>query len=89
MLESLVDPSAVMALGYGFATLTLNSDEVVAGIVEAEDNKGITVKVSKTETRIVDKLQVKERINAVLACQAWQIGSRNGKFEIWWLILGL
>ncbi len=65
LLESLVDPSAVMALGYGFATLTLHSDEVVAGIIEAEDNKSITVKISKTETRVVDKLQVKERINAV------------------------
>ncbi len=64
LLESLVDPSAVMALGYGFATLTLQNDEVVAGIIEDENDNSITLKISKTATRTVDKLQVKERIDA-------------------------
>ena len=65
LLESVIDPSAKIAMGYGVATLTLNNDEVVGGIVEAEDATSITLKLGKSESRTISKMDIKERIDAV------------------------
>lgn len=43
ILESMVNPSAQIAPGYGVASVTLKDGSSVAGILKAEDAKGLTI----------------------------------------------
>ena len=64
LLESIIAPSAKIAVGYGVAIVTLNDGEALSGIVEAETDTQLTLKIGATEKRTIDKLQIKERTNA-------------------------
>ncbi|NND35455.1 MAG: heme-binding protein, partial [Saprospiraceae bacterium] len=64
ILESLVDPSAHLAAGYGVVTVILNDDKVISGILESEDARGLIIKDSSGESVEVQFSEIKERINA-------------------------
>ncbi len=64
LLESLLEPSAVLASGYGISTVKLDGDEVVAGFVMAEDAKTLELKTGKNDIRRIDKNLILERTDA-------------------------
>ena len=59
ILESLVNPSARLAPGYGFVSLELKDGTKVSGILNAENNRSITVKVGDKDQVITKDLVVK------------------------------
>lgn len=63
LLESLVDPSAEIAVGYGIVILTTKDGSTVQGILMNEDSNSLEVKVG-SETVNVAKSSVAERIDA-------------------------
>jgi putative membrane-bound dehydrogenase-like protein len=60
ILESLVNPSAVLALGYGAASLSLKDGNKIAGIILAESDSDISLKVGD-ETKLISKTDITER----------------------------
>jgi len=62
LLESMVDPGARIAPGYGSVTLTLSNGSTVRGMLSAETEKHITVKTGDN-VRVVDKSDINERTN--------------------------
>jgi putative heme-binding domain-containing protein len=60
ILESLVNPSAVLALGYGAASLSLNDGNKIAGIILGESDSDISLKVGD-ETKLISKSNITER----------------------------
>ena len=65
ILQSLVTPSAQLSPGYGVVTVILKNDQVVSGILLAEDAKTILIRDSKSQEISVDQSDIKERINAL------------------------
>ena len=63
LLQSLVNPSASVAPGYGVVTLTLQDGETVRGALEEESDETIVLLVSG-EQRSFDKNQIEERANS-------------------------
>ncbi|REL37625.1 heme-binding protein [Rhodohalobacter sp. SW132] len=63
LLQSLVNPSASVAPGYGVVTLTLQDGETVRGALEEETDETIVLLVSG-EQRSIDKNQIEERTNS-------------------------
>ncbi len=64
ILESLVDPSAEIAAGFGSVTLIMNDEQVISGILKGENQSELTVANSQGENISVKKDAIKERINA-------------------------
>ena len=64
ILESIVDPSAHLAAGYGVVTVIMQDDKVHSGILEQEDDLSLQIKNSEGAVMMVDKKDIKERINA-------------------------
>ena len=65
ILESLIDPSAHLAPGYGVVTVILNDDKAISGILESETKEMLIIKDSEGESVTVRLEDVKERINAM------------------------
>jgi quinoprotein glucose dehydrogenase len=63
LLESLVDPSARIAPGYGHVALTLSSGESVTGLLQQETPTHLVVQAGG-ESRRFAKAEVAQRINA-------------------------
>jgi len=61
LLESLIEPSATLALGYGVVSLNLQDGTTTAGIVEEETDDYLKIKIGKEEIRQIDKSMIKER----------------------------
>jgi len=61
LLQSIIEPSAVLAPGYGVATLTLPNDEVIAGIIQSETDETISLKIGKDEVRTISKETIVSR----------------------------
>ena len=80
LLESLIDPSAHLAAGYGVVTAILNNDQAVSGILESENETELIIKNSSGEDVAVKKNDIKERINALSSMPA--MGSILSKREI-------
>jgi len=70
LLESLVLPSVRLAPGFGMATLTLQNDEIVGGVIEAEDEQKITLRLPGDETKTFEKSELKDRQNIPSAMPA-------------------
>jgi putative heme-binding domain-containing protein len=65
VLQSLVDPSAHLAPGYGVVTALLKNDQAVSGILLSEDSESLLIKDSKGQDIKVNQSEIKERINAL------------------------
>ena len=64
ILESLIEPSAQIAAGYGIVSLTLTDDSKVSGTVKKETNTQLTLQIGEEETREIAKSEVSERVDA-------------------------
>jgi putative heme-binding domain-containing protein len=62
ILESLVEPSAVLAPGYGATSLTLKDQKKVAGIIIKENSDEIVLKIGDEENGISKNL-IQERVD--------------------------
>jgi quinoprotein glucose dehydrogenase len=69
LLESLVNPDARLAPGFGTLTLDLNSGKKVSGILQGEDAKMIKLKIGERDT-VVMKSAVSSRVNAASSMPA-------------------
>jgi putative heme-binding domain-containing protein len=63
LLEALVNPDARIAPGFGTVTLILKNGKMVSGILSAETEKALTIKLSEKENQIVQKADVQKRID--------------------------
>jgi quinoprotein glucose dehydrogenase len=61
ILESLVDPSAVLAAGYGVASLELKSGEIISGVVQEETAEYIKLKIGKEDIKEFAKNEITKR----------------------------
>lgn len=61
ILESLVNPSAEIAEGYGLFTLTTTSDEALAGRLGKETDAAVELILPTGETKTIPKNQIKDR----------------------------
>ncbi|GAA5221746.1 HEAT repeat domain-containing protein [Membranihabitans marinus] len=64
ILESLIDPSAAYAQGYGIVSTTLNNGETLAGTVVDEDEASLVIKMGKGDIKTIAKSDIKERKNS-------------------------
>jgi putative heme-binding domain-containing protein len=70
MLQSLIDPSADLAPGFGVVTLILQDEQVVSGILESETEGALVVSTSSGALVEVQKAEIEERINALSSMPA-------------------
>lgn len=63
ILEAMIDPSKRISPGFGVATLTLKDGKLISGIVQAETNAELKVKIGD-EVQTIAKDQITKRTNA-------------------------
>lgn len=80
ILESLIEPSAHLAPGYGVVTVVLNAGNAVSGILQSEDDDKLVIRNSDEQNIEVPKEEIKERINAMSSMPA--MGEILNKREI-------
>jgi putative membrane-bound dehydrogenase-like protein len=61
LLESMIEPSAELAAGYGVASLELKNGEQVSGVVAGEDETTISLKVGKGDITEISKSEIANR----------------------------
>ena len=64
ILESLINPSARLAPGFGVVTVTLKNGQSHAGILESENNNSLTLKAGNNKNEVIPKNQIIKRENA-------------------------
>ncbi|HRO47297.1 HEAT repeat domain-containing protein [Agriterribacter sp.] len=64
LLESLINPGARLAPGYGIVSLELKNGTSLSGILEAEDKTSLTLKMGGEPLRVIKKDQIAKRTNA-------------------------
>lgn len=64
LLESLVAPSARIAPGYGTVSVTLESGDVVTGLLQAEDDEHIVLQTGSLDERRIARSDIASRTNA-------------------------
>lgn len=63
ILESLINPSARIAPGFGVVTLQLKNGKMISGVLVEENNTSLTIKGDK-QNDVIPKDEVVKRINA-------------------------
>lgn len=61
LLESLVDPNARLAPGYGTISLTLQDGQEIVGTLMQEDDQAVTVKVGEEEPKAIALADIKDK----------------------------
>lgn len=64
ILESMIDPNAKLAPGYGSVAYVLNDGRVVAGILKAEDAQQVSVLTPEGQTVVIPVSEIEERTAA-------------------------
>lgn len=64
LLESLVEPSARIAPGYGVVSLELNNGRKIAGILERENEQELVLKVGDRPDTVIYKTSIVKQTNA-------------------------
>jgi len=59
-----VDPDARLAPGYGGVTLTLKDGSTLRGIVEAESDSSITLRMGEDQVRTLSQSEVTDRVQS-------------------------
>ncbi len=70
ILESLIEPSARLAPGYGTVTVTLKDGQVVTGILEEESKEEIILRTSDAEPMEIAISRIEKRQNGLSAMPA-------------------
>ena len=70
ILESLIEPSARLAPGYGTITITLKDGQVVTGILEEESKEEIILRTSDAEPMEIAVSRIEKRENGLSAMPA-------------------
>lgn len=60
LLESLINPSAAIADGFGIVTATLTDGSVVAGTLAASSDSTVTIRLPEGEIRRIERSQIRE-----------------------------
>jgi putative heme-binding domain-containing protein len=63
ILESIVNPNAVIAEGFGASSYTLRSGEDIAGIPVEQTNELVTLRLADGTTRQIQKSQIESSTN--------------------------
>ncbi|MCA9114219.1 MAG: HEAT repeat domain-containing protein [Planctomycetaceae bacterium] len=61
LLESLIDPDAKIAKGFGSVALVLTSGKVVTGNLQAESPEAVTIQLATGEKRTIPQDEIEER----------------------------
>ena len=61
LLESLIDPSAKIAMGFGTVTLVLDSGRVLGGTIKSEDAQAVTLITPEGRTVIIPTKEIEDR----------------------------
>ncbi len=64
IMESLINPSARLAAGFGSVTLTLKDGKTKAGILKEENNTSLILKGGDKPDEVIPKDEVVKRVNA-------------------------
>lgn len=64
LLESMIDPSAQLAAGYGIVSLDLKNGDKVSGIVQEETETYLKLSIGKEGVREIPKKEIAQRIDA-------------------------
>ncbi len=64
ILESIINPSARLAPGYGVVTVDLKSGKKISGILQGENAEELMIKVGNQPDTLIMKADITERINA-------------------------
>lgn len=64
LLEALIDPSKRLAPGFGIVTLELDNGKTVSGVLGAETNNQLTLKVGSQPDTVILKSNLVKRTNA-------------------------
>jgi putative membrane-bound dehydrogenase-like protein len=70
ILESLIEPSARLAPGYGSVTITLKDGQVVTGVLEEESEDELILRTSDAEPMEIPISRIEKRENGVSAMPA-------------------
>lgn len=65
LLESLIDPSARIAPGWGIVSLELKDGKTVAGILQEEKRAGLVLKIGDKPDTVISKEQIVKQTSAV------------------------
>ncbi len=63
LLESLVDPSARIAPGYGTVSVRLENGDMVMGLLREEDDEALVLQTGSGDVRRISTLEITERTN--------------------------
>ena len=64
LLEAMIEPSKRLAPGYGVVTLDLDNGRRISGVLGEEDENSLSLKVGNLPDTVVQKANIKDRINA-------------------------
>jgi putative heme-binding domain-containing protein len=64
LLEALINPSARLAPGFGVVTVELKNGKTLSGVLQDENDKTLTIKISEKQNQVVLKNEVAKRTNA-------------------------
>ncbi len=64
ILESLIQPSARIATGFGNVTLELKNNKKISGILQQEKPEGFVLKVGDKPDTLINKIDVVKRMNS-------------------------
>ena len=81
LLESLINPSAVIAEGYELVTIVTNSDETIGGTIRMETDKLIEIVQQDGSVKKVSKTEIKDRTSVAVSTMP-PMGAILTKMEI-------
>ncbi len=64
ILESLIEPSSLIAAGFGTVTLELKNNKKISGILQEENSEGFILKIGDKADTLVSKIDVSKRTNS-------------------------
>lgn len=64
ILESLIEPSSMIAAGFGTVTLELKNNKKITGILQQENPEGFILKIGDKADTLVNKVDVSKRTNS-------------------------
>jgi putative heme-binding domain-containing protein len=64
ILEALINPSARLSPGYGIVTLEFKDGKILSGILQAEDNNSLTLKIGNQPNQVIRKKELAKRTNS-------------------------